>query len=79
LPQGLAKKTITSSTAARVGSPAASMRSPVKTECGGFLRASGFSRHQHRFGPVQQVKIASGEIGDVGVPCRRLVEAASRV
>ena len=33
------KKAITSSTAARVGWPGPSMRSPVKTECGGFPRA----------------------------------------
>jgi len=32
----LRKKSITSSTAARVGWPGASMRSPVKTECGAF-------------------------------------------
>jgi hypothetical protein len=34
--QGFAKKTITSSTARRVGSAGASIRSTVKTECGAF-------------------------------------------
>ena len=37
--KALRKKTITSSTARRVGWSGASIRSPVKTECGAFPRA----------------------------------------